>query len=80
MTSNAELRNGTEKRYQPDRSQVLKTLKSGKAPVLKLDRQSRTVAPPVSRKMLFVSQIDFLRMEAKPFRFHKAERANNHIQ
>ena len=29
---------------------------------------------------LFASQIDFLGMEVKPFRFHKTERANNHIK
>jgi hypothetical protein len=47
---------------------------------LKLNFESRTVAPPVSSGSLFVSQIDFLRMEVKPFRFHKTERANNHIE
>ena len=34
----------------------------------------------VSSGSLFPSQIDFLRMEVKPFRFHKTERANNHIK
>jgi hypothetical protein len=29
---------------------------------------------------LFAAQIDFLRTESKPFRFHKTERANNHIE
>ena len=38
------------------------------------------MAPPVSSGSLFASQIDFLRLEAKPFRFHKTERANNHIE
>ena len=48
--------------------------------MLKLNFESRTVAPSVSSGSLFASQIDFLRMEVKPFRFHKTERANNHIK
>ena len=55
-------------------------LNNAETSVLKLNFGSRTVAPPVSRGSLFVSQIDFLRMEVKPFRFHKTERANNHIE
>jgi hypothetical protein len=38
------------------------------------------VAPPVSREILFASQIDFFRMEAKPFRFHETESANDHVE
>jgi hypothetical protein len=38
------------------------------------------MAPSVSTGSLFASQINFLRMEAKPFCFHKTERANNHIE
>ena len=38
------------------------------------------MAPSVSSGSLFASQIDFLRPEAKPFGFHKTERANNHIE
>ena len=38
------------------------------------------MVPPVSSGRLFASQIDFLCTEAKPFRFHKTERANNHIK
>jgi hypothetical protein len=48
--------------------------------VLKLNFESRTVTPSVSSGSLFASQIDFLGMEVKPFRFHKTERANNHIK
>ena len=56
------------------------TSQKAETSVLKLNFESRTVAPPVSSGSLFVSQIDFLRMEVKPFRFHKTERANNHIK
>ena len=38
------------------------------------------MAPSVSSGSLFASQIDFLRTEVEPFRFHKTERANNHIK
>jgi hypothetical protein len=29
---------------------------------------------------MFAPKIDFLRMEPKPFRLHKTERANNHVK
>ena len=48
--------------------------------MLKLNFGARTVTPSVSSGSLFASQIDFLGMEVKPFRFHKTERANNHIK
>jgi hypothetical protein len=60
--------------------QVFKQWKATKLVVLKLNFESRTVAPSVSSGSLFASQIDFLRTEVKPFRFHKTERANNHIK
>ena len=47
---------------------------------LKLNFESRTVAPPVSSWGLFAPNIDFLCMKAKAFRFHKTKRANNHIK
>jgi hypothetical protein len=50
-----------------------------KLPVLKLNADSRMVTPPVSGESLFAN-IDFLRMEPKPFRLHETEGANNHIK
>ena len=48
--------------------------------VLKLNFEARTVASPVASGRLFAPNIDFLRTEAKPLRFHKTEGANNHIK
>ena len=31
-------------------------------------------------ELLLASQMDFLSMEVKPFRFHKTESANNHVK
>jgi hypothetical protein len=49
--------------------------------MLKLSAELQTVTPTVSSgSWLFASDMDFLRMESKPFCFHETEGANNHIQ